>query len=292
MIRTSRLAAAVAAVALVTALLVADGTGAGAAAPARYRDPVFARTTKSTYLYKRAPELISGHLVELRLDVYQPVGDTLAARPAIVWIHGGGFRMGDRSNMGAIADEWAKKGYVTLSISYRMDQRGPCQKLTQPNMAARCSRAITAARDDALTSIAWLKARASIFKVDPTRVAVGGSSAGAITAVNVGQQANPRGGPAPANVRVRAVLAMSGCNFQTKTIDKDDPPTSFLASGKDPLVGFSCVTTTADRTQAVGVPVQRIYYPSESGHAQQLYRQHQATVDARWEPFLIQHLGL
>ncbi|MBX3285639.1 MAG: alpha/beta hydrolase [Actinobacteria bacterium] len=281
---------AVVATALLAAVTLA-GPPASAAAPVRYRDAVFATTTKATYTYKTPPDLVTGKLKPLGLDVYRPVGDTLATRPAIIWIHGGGFRMGDRSNMGAIAAEWAQKGYVTVSISYRLDSRGPCQALGNGG-AARCAKAIDAAQADALTSVAWLRARAKVFGVDPTRIAVGGSSAGAITAVNVAQRANPGGGPVPAHVKVRAAIAMSGCQFDRASIDRNDAPISFLASGKDPLVNFDCVKATADRTQAVGTVVQRIYYPAESGHAQLLYRQHQAQVDPRYEAFLIDHLDL
>ena len=121
--------AALAALAALISLTAVSVTPAAAATPQRYRDPVFAKTTKTTYVYKSAPDLVTGKLVPLRLDVYRPVGDTLAKRPAIIWIHGGGFRFGDRSAMGAIAAEWAQKGYVTVSISYRLDTRGPCQAL-------------------------------------------------------------------------------------------------------------------------------------------------------------------
>lgn len=288
---TSTRRTAVAALVAVVALATVTASPASAATPQRYRDPVFAKTTKDTYLYKSAPDLVTGKLVPLRLDVYRPAGDTLAKRPAIIWIHGGGFRFGDRSAMGAIAAEWAQKGYVTVSISYRLDNRGPCQALATGG-AARCSKAIDAAQADALTSVAWLRARATTFKVDPTRIAVGGSSAGAITAVNVAQRANPGGGPVPANVKVRAAVAMSGCQYDRRSIDRNDAPISFLASGKDPLVSFACVQATADATQKAGTVVQRIYYPSESGHAQLLYREHQAQVDPRYEAFLIDHLDL
>jgi acetyl esterase/lipase len=289
--RRTALAAITSLVTLVALATTSATAPAGAAAPARYRDAVFAETTKTTYVYKAPPDLVTGKVVPLRLDVYRPVGDTLAKRPAIIWIHGGGFRSGDRSHMGAIAAEWAQKGYVTVSISYRLDSRGPCQSLAAGG-AARCSKAIDAAQADALTSVAWLRARATTFRVDPTRIAVGGSSAGAITAVNVAQRANPGGGTVPRHVAVRAALAMSGCQYDRASIDRNDAPVSFLASGKDPLVSFACVKATADATQKAGTVVQRIYYPNESGHAQLLYRQHQTVVDPRYEAFLIDHLDL
>ncbi len=96
----------------------------------------------------------------------------------------------------------------------------------------------------------------------------------------------------PRHLKVRAALAMSGCQYDRASIDANDAPISFLASGKDPLVAYRCVTATADQVQKVGTPVERIYYPTESGHAQLLYREHQAQVDPRWESFLIEHLDL
>jgi hypothetical protein len=52
------------------------------------------------------------------------------------------------------------------------------------------------------------------------------------------------------------------------------------------------VTATADATEAAGTPVERIYHPTESGHAQTLYRTHQAEVEPLWESFLVTHLDL
>jgi acetyl esterase/lipase len=65
------------------------------AGPLRYRDPVFANITATQNLqYGAAPDL-SGNTVPLMLDLYQPTGDTVAQRPAIVWVHGGGYCCGD-----------------------------------------------------------------------------------------------------------------------------------------------------------------------------------------------------
>ena len=58
----------------------------------------------------------------LKLDVYQPHGDTVTKRPAIVWVHGGGFKTGTKTS-GEIVDqanEFAKRGYLNVSIDYRL----------------------------------------------------------------------------------------------------------------------------------------------------------------------------
>jgi dienelactone hydrolase len=283
------------------AALLASTALAGCTPTGRYYDEIFSSAAKTTVVFASAPDLLTGAPVSLRLDAYQPVGDTLAARPAIVWIHGGGFSGGSRTNLATVSDAWARKGYVTFSIDYRLDPGNRCQavqdgKITDPVELAteteRCRRAIVAAHEDSLTAIRWVRANAAAYGVDTTRIAVGGGSAGATTAINVAQWSNPGLGPVPADVEVGAALAMSGCQYDPTQIDANDAPISFLASGFDEAVPFECVTATADAAEAVGTPVERIYYPSESGHAQALYRQHQAEIDPLWEAFLVTHLDL
>src|SRR5262249_15227758 len=68
------------------------------AAPLRYRDLVFAgATVTSNVTYGSATDL-SNQVVTLTLDVYEPTGDTVTARPAIVWVHGGSFAFGDKTS--------------------------------------------------------------------------------------------------------------------------------------------------------------------------------------------------
>src|SRR3954471_18722279 len=67
-------------------------------APVRYRDPVFnAVTVTSNVTYGSAVNL-SNETVTLQLDEYQPTGDTVTKRPAIVWVHGGSFTGGSKTS--------------------------------------------------------------------------------------------------------------------------------------------------------------------------------------------------
>lgn len=266
----------------------------------RYVDLVFARADKWTIVYAVEPNLTNGQPEKVAADVYQPAGDRLSRRPAVIWIHGGGFRRGDRTGMDDVAEAYARRGYVTMSIDYRVDPQANCRQethgATEPssstNDRSRCGRAAQAAQVDALQSIRWLRAHAAQLRVDGKRIAVGGASAGAVTAVNVAGRANPDGGRVRADVKVGAALAMSGCQFNVSTIDRFDAPLSLLASGHDPLVPYQCVTATANAASKVGTPVQRIFYPSESLHVKSLYKEHQATVDSQWTSFLIKELHL
>lgn len=266
----------------------------------RYRTPIFAGATVVTATYGTAPDFITNAAVTLQLDVYRPTGDVATSRPLLVWIHGGAFTGGSRGELADVSRAYAQLGYVTASISYRVDAGSQCVAVQNGfytgaelvTERARCEKAILGARDDAAMAIVWLRAHAATYGIDPSRVAVGGSSAGAITAIHVGQTLNTPGSPPPVASQVSAVLAMSGCNYVDNSIDAFDAPIASLASGNDPLVPFACSTATVSAAEAVGTPVVRNFFEEESGHALGLYLQHRAEVDRSWRLFLIDHLTL
>ena len=68
--------------------------------------------------------------VELDLDLYEPVGDVSERRPAVIWVHGGGFGAGSRHNPKIVdlAETFARRGYVTAAISYRLLADPPCSQ--------------------------------------------------------------------------------------------------------------------------------------------------------------------
>ena len=78
-------------------------------------------TTSSDVSYGSAIDQ-QGTNVDLKMDIYEPAGDTATARPAIVWVHGGSFSSGDKTSGEIVfeATEMAKKGYVSVSINYRL----------------------------------------------------------------------------------------------------------------------------------------------------------------------------
>ena len=126
--------------------------------------------------YGTAPDS-QGNPVALRLDLYAPTGDTQADRPALVWVHGGGFSGGDKTNTVPVdvGQTFAKQGYVVVSINYRLLGSG-C--VANPG-APQCTIAAIEAQHDAQAAIRWLRARAGFLGIDPTRIGIGGESAGA-----------------------------------------------------------------------------------------------------------------
>jgi dienelactone hydrolase len=152
--------------------------------PLRYRDQVFSNVAVTSNIqYGTAPDG-QGNPVELRLDLYAPVGDTQTSRPALVWVHGGGFSGGDKTNTVPVdmAQNFARQGYVVVSINYRLLGSGCVSNPGQPS----CTIAALEAQHDAQAAVRWLRSHAGFLGIDPTRIGIGGESAGGITATLVG----------------------------------------------------------------------------------------------------------
>jgi acetyl esterase/lipase len=244
-------------------------------APLRYRDDVFtAVTTTGNITYGQAVDQ-SGQNVTLKLDMYEPTGDTVTARPAIVWVHGGGFRGGTRTSPEIVdeANTFARKGFVNVSIDYRLSSTGcPGSDLNA------CIRAINQAREDAETAIRFLRANASRYHIDTNRIAIGGSSAGAITALNVGYSPeNPSAGDHQGySSAVRAAQSISGAELASgSTINAGDAPALLFHGTSDPIVPFSWGQSTFDRAKAANLVVVLRTWQGE-GHVP--YAQHRTQI--------------
>lgn len=113
----------------------------------------------------------------LYLDVYQPpVSDTVSARPLIIWIHGGGYTSGSRTDDHIVlwCNEFARRGYVSASIDYRLGIGNPDGKL----------KAIYRSVQDAKAAIRFFRANPSLYKIDVNKIVLAGSSVGAFTAIH------------------------------------------------------------------------------------------------------------
>ena len=113
---------------------------------------------------------------EVAVRIYRPH----QAQGAIVWLHGGGFVMGDLDT----EHPWAARladgtGAVVVSVGYR---RAPEHRFP-------------AALDDAYAVVAWTAEHAAELGIDPERIAVGGHSAGAGLAAAVALRARDQQGP-------------------------------------------------------------------------------------------------
>jgi acetyl esterase/lipase len=123
-----------------------------------------------------------GNLINLKLDVYQPDGDKSTDRPVIVWVHGGGFKVGTDKLQNYIvkyATDFAKRGYVSMSIDYRI--RAAADLPTPESEFPALVDAVT----DTNTALAWVRAKAKEYGYDAKYVFLAGGSAGGRTAMNL-----------------------------------------------------------------------------------------------------------
>lgn len=127
------------------------------------------------------------------LDFYEPQRDSARAdRPAIVAIHGGAWRNGDKGWGEQFAREFCPYGYVVFSINYRLSSR--------PNGTW------PAQIEDVQKALRYIRANAAQFRIDPDRVASLGVSAGG----HLATMAALRDDPAGPEGRVRVAVNLDG----------------------------------------------------------------------------------
>jgi len=224
----------------------------------RYQDPVFDAVTVTRDLGYGAAAGPDNVAVRLTLDLYQPTGDSVSMRPALIWAHGGGFGNGDKADDPAalLARLFARLGYVTASINYRL--------LAAPagcdgaGLTATCVRAAFSASDDGRAAVRWLRANAATYRVDVKRIAIGGESAGAIAAAGVGVGADrpgDSGNPGyPSNVD--AWVSISGGLPNGLFVDGTDAPGLLFAGTADTLTPYQWSADTAAAMRKASVPVE------------------------------------
>jgi acetyl esterase/lipase len=101
-------------------------------------------------------------------------------RPCVYWIHGGGYVSGSALAVDARLNRWVEElGCVAVAVEYRLAPEHP----------------YPAPLEDCYTGLSWTVANAGRLGVDPARVVVAGSSAGAGLAAALALLARDRGGP-------------------------------------------------------------------------------------------------
>lgn len=136
----------------------------------------------------------SSKKIPLKLDLYAP-DNTSKNRPVIVLIHGGGFVKGSKEvqPIVKIANYFAERGWVAVSISYRLKKHKGTLPQEWIDYTANIPKwkippfmAIYPAIRDAKAAMRWVVGNAKTYGINTDYITVGGGSAGAITAIAVG----------------------------------------------------------------------------------------------------------
>ncbi len=115
---------------------------------------------------------------DLYFDFYEPMGDTLALRPLIIFTHGGAFLVGDKRQpfVPDFCRHFAKKGYVTAAISYRLG----FNSLDQGSAERAAYRAV----QDIRAAIRYFAEMSAIFRIDTNNIFLAGTSAGCVASLH------------------------------------------------------------------------------------------------------------
>ena len=138
-----------------------------------------------------------------KLDLYLPNGAARSDRPAVVFIHGGGFTGGDKAEYrsASVSADLARAGYVVVSCNYVLGTK-TAPGVWPQNIA------------DSRAAVRWVRGHAKELGVNPEKIAVAGGSAGGYLALMVGlsdDKTGPGGDPqASVSAKVAAVIDLYG----------------------------------------------------------------------------------
>jgi len=223
----------------------------------------------------------------LQLDLARPKSPS-GKCPAILCIHGGGFRAGKREGWDGRCKLLAQHGYVAVTVTYRLAPKHP----------------YPAAVHDVKAAVRWLRANATTYSIDPDRIGVTGDSAGGHLAQFLGvtggvAEFEGDGGNPGVSSRVACVVNFYGPSDFTKSYGKsvdaaevlplwlggDDgqehrkhiqasplywvtpqaAPTLLLHGTKDPYVNIEQAEWMRDRLKAATVEVELLSFEG-AGH--------------------------
>ena len=264
--------------------------------PVRYVDPIFApdEIHRSTHVYGSARD-VTGRRVDLDLDLYRGPARDRATKRAIVFVHGGGFLTRSTRHKPAftgLVRYFARLGYVTVSIEYR---RRTYEQLEGRGLEG----AVRDASYDAKAAVRWLRRYADYFHVDRSRIALAGTSAGAMTALRAAysEDEGTSGNPGRSS-QVRAVVDLWGSlRWERRQggwmrdgiplMEPGEAPVIIVHGTADRTVPYREAEDIRDRAELVGVPYR--FEPIEGAdHGTYTFS---PTLKSWVADFLVEHLA-
>lgn len=220
----------------------------------RYLNQVFEEVTKTSNVKFGENTTIGGNFQELFMDIYEPTGDDAEARPLIVFAHGGSFVAGSREDMEFLCEDFARRGFVTATIDYRLIDAFFFDSL-------KVIEVVVGAMSDMKAGVRYFREDAATnntFKVDPNLIFAGGISAGGIMAshiayvdeeddiqtpiLNIINDLGGFSGNSSDNTQysseVHGTINYSGALKEAKWVDENDPPLFSVHDDGDGIVPY------------------------------------------------------
>ena len=200
----------------------------------RYETEITDSITVNTYKYATK----DGE--DLNFDIYMPALEFESKKVVFLYVHGGGFSGGDRSGGKSFCTRLAKYGYAAISMSYRLTRKG-----TKTGFGCECAAndklaTFQAAVEDVQDATAYLIQNREQFGIDPQKIILGGSSAGAETVLNAAYQPPYCYGLDSGPVSYAGVISMAGAIPDlVKVYGESAIPSMFFHGTCDNLVPYA-----------------------------------------------------
>jgi len=205
----------------------------------RYLEPVADSVAVETFTYSNK----GGD--NLEADIYSPAFDSDTSKAVIIYVHGGGFSGGTRNGaeIQKFCTKLAETGYFVVSVSYRLTRKGQPGGFGCDCPAAEKYKTFAVAVEDVRDATFFLIQNRKMFGIDPYKIILSGSSAGAETVLNAAY--NPPNcydlekGP----VSYAGVISMAGAIPDTMAIYKESAVPTLLFHGTcDNLVPYAAAS--------------------------------------------------
>lgn len=238
----------------------------------RYHQPVFTTVTVTPNVVFGAGTRLAGASQTLLMDIYEPAGDTVTRRPLLIMAHEGAFVGGTKNDptMTELCTRFARLGYVTASIDYRLLN---ILQLLSPADTINLAKGALLAMQDMRAAVRFFRRDAATsrqYRVHPDYIFIGGSSAGAIVALQAGyldklaevpayytidQLGGLEGnsGSAGYSSRARGVINLCGALGRREWLEPGDMPFVSLHGTADGTVPYGV------GTPGLLLPPQRLY---------------------------------
>jgi len=207
----------------------------GLSAQERYLEEIVDSVETETFTYAEKDSQ------RLDLDIYRPAFDTMDDRPVLLYVHGGGFSGGSRDGSGIVAfcKKVARRGYVAVSMSYRLTRKG-----TDTMFGCDCPADVklstfAEAVEDLQDATFFIIQHQEQFGIDPRRIILAGSSAGAETVLCAAYEPPNCYGLDSGPVAYAGVISMAGAIPDTAKITRETAiPSMFFHGTCDNLVPY------------------------------------------------------
>ena len=225
----------------------------------RYLNEIFPTVTTTTNILYGNNLNVSGNPEDLFLDVYEPTGDTETNRPLIIMAHGGSFVAGDKADgcVDAMCKDFAKMGYVTASINYRMFFEGFPPFCPD---SVKGTETVMRATHDAKAAVRFFRKNfvegGNTYGIDTSLIFFAGQSAGAFMALHLAYVDEPSEVPVDTtkpgllggvegnsgnpgySSKVTAIISMAGALGDTAWMKPGDTPIISFHGDLDGTVPF------------------------------------------------------